>query len=117
MLRPYVVFLAILGLSACSPKLMLSPATTEDLVMMPEPATPDLKISSCYDPLSYVAHPELIRPKYIRINIHFMNSSDGRYNMPEAETAEWARDWIKATNSNLEQNMKMFLPVAMKHPK
>jgi hypothetical protein len=116
MFRLYVVFLAILGLSACSPKLMFSPATTDDLVMMPEPAIPDLKISSCFDPLSYVAYPEWIRPKFIRVNIHFMNSRDGRYNMPEEETAAWAREWIKVTNSNLDQNMKMFLPVGNETP-
>jgi hypothetical protein len=108
--RPGIVLLTIVGFLSCSPKMMVSPALLEDIVRLPEPAFKENKISSCYDPLSYVAHPELIRPKYIRVNIHFMNSTDGRYNMPEEETTAWAREWIKVTNSNLEQNMKMFLP-------
>ncbi len=48
--------------------------------------------------------------KYIRVNFHFMNSHDGRYNIPESEVTGYAREWITVTNSNLERNMKMFLP-------
>lgn len=102
--------LTIILFGSCSPKILVSPATREDLTLLPKPEVKEKTTSPCYTPLSYVAHPELIRMKYIRVNIHFMNSSDGRYNMPESETASWAREWIKATNSNLEQNMKMFLP-------
>lgn len=109
MTRMVTAYLGMLMLIACSPKLVVRSAITDDVIRMPS-SSPAHTPNPCYDPLSYVEYPELIRMKYIRINIHFMNSRDGRYNMPEEETAAYARDWIRATNSNLEHNMKMFLP-------
>jgi hypothetical protein len=109
MLRLIPVWFCITLLAACSPKIVVRPATSEDVVVVPR--TPkESKISTCYSPLSYVAYLDLIRTRYVRVNIHFMNSKDGRYNMPESETAAYAREWIKATNSNLDQNQKMLLP-------
>ena len=70
----------------------------------------DPKTNPCNDPLSYVAHPELIGLKQIRINFHFINSPDGRYNMPESEVTAYAKEWVNALNQNLENNMKMLLP-------
>ena len=109
MYRLVTASLCIVMLAACSPKMIVRPATADDIVLLPR-STPSDKTSPCYAPLSYVAHPELIRMKYIRVNIHFMNSTDGRYNMPEEETAAYARDWMFAANDNLNKNMKMFLP-------
>lgn len=109
MLRLFLAWLVVFSVASCSPKIIVRNATAEDVIALPR-ADASNKLSSCYDPLAYVAHPELMRMKYIRVNIHFMNSSDGRYNMPEEETTAYAREWIKATNSNLEHNMKMFLP-------
>lgn len=48
--------------------------------------------------------------QYIRINFHFMNSTDGRYMMPEAEARAFAKQWVEVANSNLGANMQMFLP-------
>ena len=97
-------------LISCSPKISSRLASAADIAVMAPSEEGKAKLSPCYDPLSYVEHPELMRVKYIRVNIHFMNSRDGRYNMPEEETTAYAREWIKATNSNLDKNMKMFLP-------
>ena len=107
--RLITAWVCFLMLAACSPKIMIHRATTDDIILLPR-AEAENKISTCYEPLSYVAHPELLRLKYVRVNIHFMNSSDGRYNMPEEETTNYAQEWIKVTNSNLERNMQMFLP-------
>ena len=90
-------------------------ATADDVILLPRSPASD-KVSSCYAPLSYVAHPELLRMKYIRVNFHFMNSSDGRYNMTEEETAKYAKDWMFAANDNLNKNMKMFLPLRNETP-
>jgi len=109
MLRMVPVWLCISLLAACSPKIIVRPATSDDVVIVPR-APKESKISTCYSPSSYVAYPDLIQMRYVRVNIHFMNSTDGRYNMPESETAAYAREWIKATNSNLDQNQKMLLP-------
>jgi hypothetical protein len=85
-------------------------AKQEDVQLIPRSTEVEPKVSSCYEPLSYTAHPELMRMKYIRVNFHFMNSTDGRYNMPKEEVTTYAHEWVKVANSNLEHNMKMFLP-------
>ncbi len=100
----------LLTLAACSPTVQIRTALAEDIILAPRSARATEKMSTCYNPLSYVAHPELLRMKYIRVNVHFMNSTDGRYNMPEEEARIYAYDYIKVVNSNLDKNMKMFLP-------
>ncbi len=110
MVKCVLASLGIMLLFSCSPKKSIRLATVDDIIPLPLPADPPDKISSCYDPLSYVAHPELMYMKYIRVNLHFMNSTDGRYNIPENEVTDYAREWINVANSNLENNMKMFLP-------
>ena len=102
-------------LAACSPKMIVRPATAKDVVVLPR-TIPGDKPSPCYSPLAYVAHPELLRMKYIRVNVHFMNSTDGRYNMPEEETAAYVREWMIVANDNLDKNMKMFLPAGNETP-
>ncbi|MGB4847181.1 MAG: hypothetical protein WBP41_04645 [Saprospiraceae bacterium] len=111
----FLIF-AVSFLASCTPKMQLRLASQEDVHILPRSTKIEPKISSCYEPLSYVAHPELMRMKYIRVNFHFMNSTDGRYNMPKAEATRFAYDWIKVTNGNLEHNMKMFLPLRNQTP-
>lgn len=110
MRRSMLSVLSALLLLSCSPKLHFQQATADDVIHASKVGSPEPKANPCYDPLSYVAHPELLRMKYVRVNVHFMNSSDGRYNIPESETTNYAREWISAINSNLDKNMKMFLP-------
>ncbi|MEP6646242.1 MAG: hypothetical protein ABJC12_04070, partial [Saprospiraceae bacterium] len=105
LLVSFCTFLAF----SCSPKLQTRIASQEDVQVLHR-AKIQPKVNPCYDPLSYVAHPELMRMKYIRVNFHFMNSTDGRYNMPKEEVTRYAYDWIRVANSNLENNMKMWLP-------
>jgi hypothetical protein len=85
-------------------------ARQEDVKILQRSIPSGTKVGPCFDPLSYVEHPELIRTKFLRVNFHFMNSTDGRYNMTETEAHAYAREWIHAANYNLERNMKMFLP-------
>jgi hypothetical protein len=110
MIRIAIVFFIFSLTIGCSPKITSRLATAADIEIISPHTEDGKKISPCYDPLSYVAYPELIRTKYIRVNVHFMNSADGRHNMPQEETAAYAKEWIMATNSNLDHNMKMFLP-------
>ena len=97
-------------LLSCSPKIHVKTATADDVVIQPRSTKENAVKSGCYDPLAYVEHPELMRMKYVKLNIHFMNSSDGTYMMPESDVLQYAKDWVAATNSNLGNNMKMFLP-------
>lgn len=109
MIRIVLAFAFLTFFVACSPKVSSKFATPEDIRFLERPDE-KVKRSPCNDPLSYVAHPELIRPKVIRVNVHFMNSTDGRHSMPKEEAVAYAKEWIHATNSNLDHNMKMFLP-------
>ncbi|MDQ3016685.1 MAG: M43 family zinc metalloprotease [Bacteroidota bacterium] len=93
----------------CSPRLHEHYAKQEDVRILPR-SNSDPKISPCNEPLTYVAHPELMRMKYIRVNFHFMNSKDGRHCIPESDVTAYAQEWIKTAHYNLERNMKMFLP-------
>ena len=90
-------------------------AKQEDVNIIARSA-PEPKVSPCYDPLSYVAHPELIRMKYIRVNFHFMNSTDGKYNMPKEEVTKYAYEWINIANGKLAGNLKMLLPAGNETP-
>ncbi len=116
MIRMTLFALGFLFIASCSPKIQIRTAQISDVKLMPRSAEPEPKVSPCYNPLSYVEHPELIRLKYIRVNFHFMNSTDGTYNIPESEVTAYAHEWIAVTNSNLERNMKMFLPAGNNTP-
>jgi hypothetical protein len=110
MLRYTILYSFTFLLLSCSPKIHSHLATLEDVGQVAFKG--DLKDmrGGQYDPQAYVEHPELMRIKYLRLNMHFMNSTDGQYNMPESDVLQYAKDWINATNSNLDNNMKMFLP-------
>ncbi len=110
MIRITLACIFISLVSACSPKVTSRLATQSDIQRVEERTSDEKKVSPCYDPLSYVAYPELITQKHIRVNLHFMNSTDGKHCMPEEETAAYAKEWLNAINSNLGNNMKMFLP-------
>ncbi|MEP6796345.1 MAG: M43 family zinc metalloprotease [Saprospiraceae bacterium] len=114
------IVIALLSLASllvsCSPKMQIRMASQKDVHVLSRSDKPEPKISSCYEPLSYVAHPELMPMKYIRVNFHFMNSTDGKYNMPKEEVTRYAYEWISVVNSNLEHNMKMFLPAGNQTP-
>ena len=101
---------------SCSPKIQVRTAQQADVEILPRTPASNPKLPHCQDPLAYVEHDYLRRVKYIRINMHFMNSTDGRYNMPEEEVAEYARSWIDAANSIFPNNMKMFLPIGNNTP-
>lgn len=114
-LRLFIFSISCILLS-CSPKIQVRTAQQADVEIMPRSIEVNPRSPRCQDPLAYVEHDYLRRVKYIRINIHFMNSTDGRYNIPEEEVADYARSWIDAANSIFPNNMKMFLPVGNNTP-
>jgi hypothetical protein len=85
-------------------------ATLEDISVVATTSDDNALKTGCYDPQAYVEHPELMRMKYIRVNFHYLNSTNGSYNMPESEVLQYTKDWLFAINDNLGKNMKMWLP-------
>lgn len=104
-----LLFISCIAFS-CSPKVSIRTAQLADVQILPRGAALPSKISPCNDPLSYVEHPELMRTKYIRVNFHFMNSTDGKYSMPESEVTAYAKEWLHFANRNLENNVRMYIP-------
>ncbi|HJW29734.1 MAG TPA: hypothetical protein VJ508_10910, partial [Saprospiraceae bacterium] len=110
MLRALSLILFLAVLAGCSPKIRMRSATQDDFKLLPRSTDNAAPYSRCYDPSVYVSNPALMPIRYIRVNFHFMNSTDGKYNMPEADVYAYAKDWLDAANYNLERNTKMFLP-------
>lgn len=54
--------------------------------------------------------------RYIRINMHWMNSEDGTQNIPESEAKAHTLRIVKAMNYALENNKKMLLPIGNETP-
>jgi len=74
---------------------------------------------TCNSPASYQPdpeHPEHTPMKFLRVNVHFMNSADSssNYNMGKAEP--FARELIDASNYYLGKNHKMALPAENETP-
>jgi len=67
----------------------------------------------CYKYLNYApdtGHLEFTPMKYIRVNMHFMNSSDSLRNLSEKAGIAYAKQMLQATNHALNNNVKSLLP-------
>jgi hypothetical protein len=67
----------------------------------------------CENTLNYTpdtAHLDHFPMKYVRINIHFMNSSDSTHNFNGEEGIKYAESLIYYANLPLQENQQMFLP-------
>ena len=103
----------------CSPRLSVKFANTEDVAISETSTLEGTRFTPCLDALSYAPdtiHPEFTPTRYIRVNFHFMNSSDGKYNMPKEETSDFVKEWVYVLNKDLEINQKMRLPVGNNTP-
>lgn len=74
---------------------------------------------ACNDALNYAPdtlHLNHTPMKYIRVNVHFMNSADSSQNLYGEEAYKYAKALIYYSNLPLEKNDKMFLPVGNTNP-
>lgn len=115
---------------ACTPKMQ-----QQERVMNTLPPTPDSEIryvsaaeieqlpsdyevlgnraQHCRDPLAYAPDTNYLDHspiKYVRINIHWMNTTDRKANRDGKEAVEFAKGLVKASNYHLRKNKKMWLP-------
>lgn len=73
----------------------------------------------CTDQEAY--QPDLDNPdhtpvKYLRVNVHFMNSSDSTHNYNGAEALDFGRKLVSEANKNLVKNRAMWLPYGNSTP-
>lgn len=107
------IFLLALTI-ACSPRTASHFATAADLERLPSPAQArSAGFTPCNDYLSYAPdtlHLDHSPMKYLRVNVHFMNSSDSTRNFNYPEGLQKAHDLINAANHDIETNDKLYLP-------
>jgi len=107
------------GLSACQPTASRYVRSTQDLAtyvtQLPlgtKPAT-DSKTSPCDNWANYAPdslHPEHTPVRWIRINIHIMNSTDSSHNFKGDEAIHFVEATIARANQKLNENKQMWLP-------
>lgn len=71
------------------------------------------------DPLAYAPdtnHLDHTPMKYVRMNFHFMNSTDSKNNLTGDAARKFAKDMINTANRNMAKNRKMLLPTGNNTP-
>ena len=115
----------ILGIFTCSPKLESRLLSAEEMGILPTAfyATPQNRRVNPRDPCTsqdnYIIDTTRLEDypmQYIRINIHWMNSEDGKQNIPETEAKAHTQRIVDAMNYALINNKKMFLPIGNTTP-
>lgn len=104
-----------LFIASCTPKLERAFLTSTTLEQRSSTYENPLKTNStlCNDALNYApdtTHLDHTTMKYIRVNVHFMNSADSSKNFNADEGIKYAQQLIYYSNLPLKDNKKMFLP-------
>ncbi len=100
----------------CTPQLTSRFATFEDLVLKPDSDQSESfnkRRNDCRDPLAYAPDTNNLAAtpvKYIRLNVHFMNSSDSSSNYYGREAEKFAWGMVQTANETIGRNKKMLLP-------
>ena len=90
-----------------------------DEVTAKEQDARQLELGSCNIPTSYQPDPDHLDHspmKYLRVNVHFMNSLDSMNNYQGVKAKAFAKELIEAANFYLGKNHKMALPVGNDTP-
>ncbi|MCI5083921.1 MAG: M43 family zinc metalloprotease [Saprospiraceae bacterium] len=110
-------FILLFLLMDCSPQLQRHFVQTTDIEQLPNPDTLQTRAFPVsrrrYDPLEYApdtSHLSHTPMKFIRLNFHFMNSTDGKANLKGQEAINFTKKLIKTANHNMANNVKMLLP-------
>lgn len=110
-----LLVLPIVGMLGCTPRIQSHFAISEDLERLPAAAQARSAMSApCRDYLAYAPdtlHLNHVPMKYIRVNVHFMNSSDSTRNFNGSEGIKKAQALIYAANRDIERNHKLYLPL------
>lgn len=112
----------VIGIAACTAGLNRVQArylSDMEMGVLPtsfESGTSDIRTDvkgPCYQNESYIVDTSRLADypmRYVRINMHWMNSEDGSQNIPETAAREYSLRLVETMNYALENNKKMFLP-------
>jgi hypothetical protein len=103
-MKQLLFVLCCLSLFACIPKITKLPLQEKDIEMgAAEPANGCEKAENYY--------PDSLTPmRYIRVNVHILNDSEGLGNFSEEDGTAYAKLLIEECNKKLDDNRKMHLP-------
>lgn len=117
------IFLLVLGMFilSCQPTLQSRFCTTNDIRAAAE--SYDMAVLKttlkCRDTEAYAPDTTLLSHfpmKYVKLNVHFMNTTDSSKNYVGKEAIEFARNMVSNCNVDLRKNAKMHLPLNNETP-
>ncbi|MCB0597811.1 MAG: hypothetical protein H6557_20900 [Lewinellaceae bacterium] len=117
MKKIFAALLVALAAGACIPVLQSRYLTSDDISVVPK--DDDLwrghrwQNDPCQKWASYLPdtnHLEHTPMRYLRVNVHWMNTPDTAYDLTGQRAIDFAKGLIRAANYDLEKNRKMWLP-------
>lgn len=109
-----ILFLsALLFLSACSGKWLSLSENDIERIPVVNARGEKIAVSPCTNPLSYIPdsnHLDHTPMKYIRVNIHFVNTTDSTCNYFGQKAVDFTKELLWHMNSSIEKNHKMRIP-------
>ncbi|MFI5171853.1 MAG: reprolysin-like metallopeptidase [Chitinophagales bacterium] len=113
-MKQVVVIIIILLLCSCN-KFIIRYAGEADVLNQDLPfVEPGCKFSENY--ITDPSHPSATPVRYIRINFHIMQRSDGSGSFNEAEGKKFCRELVEQSNYRWANNFQMNLPVGNSTP-
>ena len=117
MIRTLTFLITVLSASACIPILQSRYLTSEDIVVLPREDNlrkvrrgridPCLQWESYVPDTSHMSHTPM---RYLRVNVHWMNTPDTAYDLTGQRAVDFAKGLIRAANYDLAKNRQMWLP-------
>lgn len=117
MKKIFTALLIALLASACLPVLQSRYVTREDISILPKDdgiwrvrrgrTDPCTQWESYVPDTNHLSHTPM---RYLRVNVHWMNTPDTAYDLTGRRAVEFTRGLIRAANYDLEKNRQMWLP-------
>lgn len=112
-----IILLYVIVLWQCTPKLQERYAQTEDISYRLESTAPGnhkgFKINPCFNNENYIPDTNFLDHspvKHIRLNFHWVNSSDSSKNYYGKEAVDYTKGLLHSANKDLETNNKLWFP-------
>lgn len=113
LIRFLYLIILIISFQSCNPRLKSHFLQVQDIEYQLSSIAKNKQYNNCNDPLAYApdtAHLEHTPMKYVRVNVHWMNTTDSLSNFNGQEAIDFTQRLLKGINSDLETNHKVWLP-------
>jgi hypothetical protein len=109
----YIWFFSLLALAGCSKKLISGFIDPDSIPTGPRSVLSNKQTFTQTDPGAYIPdtlHLNHTPIRFLRVNFHFMNSSDSSRNFSEARSRVFVRDLLHVMQILFDTNIKLWLP-------